>query len=1033
MLIDSKLLPKLAKIEEYYMEMRFKKVAEISPMQMYETREHLRREPDKNTNVKWRNVNRGQRWGGSGVTAWFRGDFRLPMDCEGKKVFLNARTGGESLLLMNGEPQGVFDRFHPIVLLTMKGRTGDRYHIALESYSGSTFPGTQPHEKDIVVAPKSLVFDGADILLQREDVCDFVYNLRVLRQLINALDEHSLRRNQIIKALNKVFAVIDFIPMDQPEKVWRPKLAQARKIMQPLMENKNAPTTPTFGVVNHSHIDTAWLWTLAETRRKCARTFSSMLNLMEQYPEAVFIQSAPCHAEMIREDYPEIFERMKKIARARRWEPNGGMWVEAEVNIASGESLVRNFLFGQQATREMFDYTSDTLWLPDVFGFPASLPQIMRGCGVEYFCTTKLDWNDSTRFPYDTFHWKGIDGTTVLVHFNTIACWADPESLHEFWKRVQHKEIQDRRLCAIGHGDGGGGPMMEMLEVARRIEDLEGCPRIRHTTVSKFMKGVRDELQELPTWSGEMYLENHRGTLTSIADIKRLNRKAEIALRNAEFINVLAASGKGFSYPKEDLRKIWKNLLILQFHDILPGSSIKQVNIEAIDSYQKILREAQALERRALENISHKEKKSNGMNILLFNSLSWERSGEINLEKIPAGFIPSDENIQSQTIINPAGERRLILGGVSIPALGGTIIPFKKGKKTGRTPFKVSENKIETPYAIVTLDKNGAIVSLLDKRAKREIVKYGGVLNRFMLGADIPDAWDNWNTDAGQKVKTSPGAKLIKRKVAAVGNLQLRLRTEYQIGTASKLVQDIVFHALSEQIDFESVLDWKERRALLKTAFDFDILCDFARHEIQFGHLERPMHWNQADDRAQFEVCAHKWTDISDNGFGVALLNDCKYGVCAKDGDFTLTLIKAGVHPDERADAGRHYFTYSILPHAQPFSVDAVARPAYELNTPIITLQSDATVACPPSLFTIDAPNVIVESIKWAEGKKGYTVRLYEAGKMGTHVSIKFSSIPRRVWQTNMLEENPIPLDRANSAINIYIRPFEIKTLVCEI
>lgn len=1033
MLIDSKLLSKLAKIEDYYMEMRFEKVSEISTMQMYETREHLRRESDARAGIKWRDVKRRQKWGGSGMTAWFRGDIRLPKDCEGQKVFVSARTGGETLLFVNGEPRGVFDRFHPIVLLAMKGKAGVKFHIALESYSGHTFPGTQPHEKEITVAPKSLLFDGVDILLLREDVCDFVYNLRVLRQLISTLDEHSLRRNQLIKALNDVFTIIDFIPAEHPEDVWRPKLTEARKIMKPLMEKKNAPTTPWFGVVNHSHIDTAWLWTIAETRRKCARTFSSMLNLMEQYPEAVFIQSAPCHAQMIREDYPEIFERMKKMARVGRWEPNGGMWVEAEVNIASGESLIRHFLFGQRATREMFNFTSDTLWLPDVFGFPASLPQIMRGCGVEFFCTTKLDWNDATRFPYDTFHWKGMDGTTVLVHFNTIACWADPESLHEFWKRVQHKEIQDRRLCAIGHGDGGGGPMMEMLEVARRIEDLEGCPRIRHTTVSKFMKGIRDELQDLPTWSGEIYLENHRGTLTSIADIKRLNRKAEIAMRNAEFLNVIAALQKGAVYPKEDFTKIWKTLLTLQFHDILPGSSIKEVNIEAIDSYQNILVEAQALERRALENIAGKAKNPDGMNMILFNSLSWERKGEISLNSVPAGLVALDKNIQSQTIINPAGEHQLIIGGVAIPALGGTFVSFTKGKMTGASPFKVSANKVETPFAIVRFDKNGSISSLKDKRAKREIVKHGGALNRFLMGEDIPDAWDNWNTDAGQRVRMRRGARLIKREIAADGALQLRLRSEYAIGAASRLVQDIVFHALTAQIDFESVLDWKERRALLKTAFDFDIISDFARHEIQFGHLERPMHWNQADDRAQFEVCAHKWTDISDNGFGMALLNDCKYGVCAKDGDFTLTLIKAGVHPDDRADAGRQFFTYSILPHAEPFSVEAVARPAYELNVPVMARWTDAPELCLASLLTIDAPNVIVESVKWAEEKRGYVVRIYEAGKMGTHVSIKFARVPRRVWETNMLEENPIKLDLANGAININMCPFEIKTLVCEI
>lgn len=1028
MLTDKKILPKLEKIEERYTELRFEKVADVA-MEMWETQEHLRQEPTK---AKWRTAPPGTKWGGSWVTAWFQGDVKLPKACHGRQVFIRAKTGGETLFFVDGQAHGVFDGFHPVVLMTRKGIAGRRYHLAFEAYSGHSFPGTQPHDKGIVIHENSRSFDGVEVLLERKDVTAFVFDLRTLRQLVATLDDNSLRKNRVIRGLMQVYDLLDSMPSEASEQSWRPRLAKARNVMQPLLRSPNGPTAPQFGIIGHSHIDTAWLWPLAETWRKCARTFSSMLNLMEQYPEMTFIQSAPCHTDIVRREYPELFKRIQKMAATGRWEPNGGMWVEPDCNIPSGEAFVRQLLVGQTATREMFGYTSDTLWMPDVFGYSAAMPQILRGCDVEFFCTTKISWNDTTRFPYDTFVWKGIDGTPVIAHYNTIHCWPDPQTLTGQWNWVQHKDVQDRRLMAFGFGDGGGGPMAEMMEMARRVQDLEGCPRASYTTVGEFMRGIRDEIAGLPEWSGELYLECHRGTLTSIAKVKRGNRKAELALRDAELLSTVATL-RGASYPKQTLAETWKALLTSQFHDILPGSSIKEVNNEAIATFDRCIATAEALSEAALRSVCGASRPKKGTHALVANTLSWDRAGEIALVGVPRGMSPADSAMVSQWVENVVGEPVLLVSGAEVPALGCTLIPLHS-KKPARaaSPFTVRGDRVETPHAVVRFDRIGRIVSLLDKASGREVVRRGGALNTLLIGEDIPEKWDNWDIDADQRLKMRIEERLVSRKVMADGPLQLRLRSQYHLGSGSRLTQDMVFHTHSPQIDFETVVEWAERHKLLKAAFEIDVLADFARHEIQYGHAERPTHQNLPQDRARFEVCAHKWSDLSENGFGVALLNDCKYGLSVRPGELALSLLKSGTHPDDRGDQGRHRFTYSLLPHACGFSVESVVRPAYELNVPLRMILAGAEAKGFDGLLTVGAPSVIVECVKWAEKGKRLVVRLYEAGKTGTQCDVAFNLPVKAVSETNLLEERPKRVAMRGNVASLSFRAFEIKTLLCE-
>lgn len=1033
MLVDKKIIAKLESIENRYSKLRFETIAEV-PMEFWCTLEHFTKEPTAADGAAWSPAPAGTKWGDNWLTAWFRGEAVLPEACHGKKVFIQAKTNGDSLFIVDGKYKGVFDVNHPVVLMALEGEAGKTYKLALEAYSGHHIPGCGADENDKAPEPGCKTFEGVFIAAEREEVSSFVFDLRVLRQLANVLEENNLRRNKLIKGLEKVYQLVDAIPTEVPDEAFFARLAEARELMKPLLLDRNGSTMPEFGIVGHSHLDTAWLWPIAETWRKSARTFSSVLNLMDQYPELNFIQSTPYYTEVLKERYPEIYQEICERVKEGRWEPNGAMWVEPDCNIPSGEAFVRQLLVGQRATREMFGYTSDTLWLPDVFGYSAALPQILRGSGVKYFCTTKLSWNDTNRFPYDTFVWKGIDGSSVVSHFNTIHCWPDPETMTKQWADVQHKDIQDRRLCAIGYGDGGGGPMAEMVEVSRRVQDLEGSPRAKFTSVSNFMSRVEKELTELPQWCGELYLELHRGTLTSIAGVKRGNRKTEVAYRNAEFLCSIATLN-GAVYPKQEMDTMWKRLLTNQFHDILPGSSIARVNDEAIAAFDECMADAARVTKQAVHAIA--KTSDEGQSLLVANSLSWARTNQFVLDNAEYGFVPDLNHVKAQWIQNIDDQNKLVVSRLALPALGYTGIPMVKSSKSVQSAFSISDNgnTVESPFAVLRFDEIGRISSFVDKASGRELVKDGGALNTFWLGEDVPGYWDNWDIDRDQGLKMEVQKGFLGREVVADGAVQLRLRSSLSIGGGSLIKQDIVLRADSAQVDFETRIDWSEKHRLLKVGFDLDLFADNAKHEIQYGYVERATHENLSQDRARFESCAHKWSDLSEADFGVALLNDCKYGVSTKGSDIRLSLMKSGLRPDPRGDEGVHYVTYSLLPHHCGFSVESVIKPAYELNIPVVSARVEAEIPefDGGGLLQIDAPNIIVEAVKWAEDGQGLVVRFYDAAKTGRKVSIRFHIPVEEVLETNLLEEELGRYELVDNTITTYVKPFEIKTIVCKL
>ncbi|HZK39020.1 MAG TPA: glycoside hydrolase family 38 C-terminal domain-containing protein, partial [Clostridia bacterium] len=742
----------------------------------------------------------------------------------------------------------------------------------------------------------------------------------------------------------------------------------------------------------------------------------------EQYPEYKFIQSSACHGDMILTHYPNLFERIKKLVAEGRYEPNGAVWVECDCNITSGESMVRQFLWGQRFTRKHFNYTSDCFWLPDTFGYSAAIPQIMKSCGVDYFLTTKIGWNDTNPFPYDTFYWQGLDGTKVFTHFNTTHCPPDAQTLSKqlkegYGETIRETTVTDKRICAYGFGDGGGGPQFEMIELAARCKDLNGVPKAEHMLVSDAMKFIESTAVNPNTFTGELYLELHRGTLTNQHNIKRNNRKAEFSLRDLEFFTVNQAVKNDIVAASTAVEPLYRLMLINQFHDILPGTCIPKAHIQSHEETTEIIETSAAL----IADIADSSVKES---VTLTNTLSFERSSPVFIDYTAGLIVEGDYKQQLYTDLD--GHLKLMISGVRIPAFSSVVLKLVKGTVNNSSAFSLSDNSLSTPFAKVEFDDRGYISSFIDTRLDRELCGEGYPLNTFLVAEDVPLAWDGWDLDADIESKFKDTAELISREIFSQGEVALVLRSKYRLTEKTTVTQDMFFFADTAQVRFDTLMDWQDDHRFLKTAFDTSIMQDFARCEVQFGFVKRPTTRNNSLEKAKFEVLNHKYTDLSEARYGVAILNDCKYAISLDGGQMRLSLHKGGNRPDFRGDKGLHRCVYSFLPHDSGFDVNSVTKPAYELNIPPVVSIGEYPLA---PLIEVKADNIIVEAIKPCEdNERAFIVRMYDAEGAYTPTTIKLFEGAKAAEITNMLEETLETIADVN-AISLTFRPFEIKTL----
>ena len=935
----------------------------------------------------------GQAWGGMWDTTWFRMRGTIPLDWAGRRVDARITLGGggqvgftaEGLIWDEAGPVQGLHHEHRGDRVTASARGGEPVELLIEAaanpippWADLAFPLLMPDPG----GPPLYTLGRAELTVVDEEIEALWLDLRVLMPLADRLPEP--RASQIHRALHEVARIIDRADVAGTAKA-------ARAVLAPLLTGP-ATVPHTITAVGHAHIDTAWLWPLRETRRKCARTFANQLRLMEEFPDYRFTCSQAQQYEWIKEGYPSLWNQIVDRVAAGQWEPVGGMWVEADTNLASGESLVRQFVHGKRFFLDEFGIESREVWIPDVFGYSAALPQIATLAGCTSFVTQKMSWNATNRFPHHSFWWQGLDGSRLFTHFPPAATyngdWTPGEILQSVSAFSDHGR-SDRSLYPFGYGDGGGGPTREMLENARRMADLDGLPRIELGTVAEFLDQAQRDARDLAVWVGELYLETHRGTYTTHADVKRGNRRGEEALRAAELWSVAAAAATDDwdGYPDAELDRLWKLLLLHQFHDIIPGSAIHWVYDDSRRDHAAILEGAAGIISRALTTLA-----GAGQGSVVFNPASHARREVVALP---------DRGLQL----------------VRVEACGWTPAAVEEARAVDASADGFDNGRVRVRW-----DGDGLLTEVWDHEHQRDVLAAGRRGNVFQLHDDHPNAFDAWDVDPTYRDRMVDLVDAEHIEVVQSDPLRASLRVERRFGN-SRITQLMHVTAGSRRIEFETEVDWQESHRFLKVMFPVAIRSSRASFGIQHGYVERPTVVNTSWDAARFEVCAHRWADLSEAGYGVALLNESKYGYDVRGDELRLSLLRAPSYPDPIADRGIHRFGYALLPHGGDLRV--VIEEAEAFNLPLSVVPGSST----GRVLGMDRPGVSVEAVKMADRERAVVVRLCEVRGARGPVTLTPGFPIAGATRTDLLERDLEPLDVREGSVHLTLRPFELVTV----
>ena len=962
----------------------------------------------------------GQQWGPAWGTTWIHMTGTVPSSAQGRKVELVVDLGfsqswpgfqAEGLVF---RPDGStvkalnpFNTWLPVAEHAQGGEVIDLYVEAASNpfvFTDNPFVPTRLGEKFTAGDTPRYTMARADINIFNSAVWELVQDLEVLDQLQTELDIGNPRRWNILHAVEHALDALDLSNIPGTAAAARAELIEV--LAQPAHASAHQLTA-----IGHAHIDSAWLWPVRETVRKVARTASNVLNLLEQDPEFHFAMSSAQQFQWLKEHSPEVFERIKDAVTEGRFIPVGGMWVESDTNMVGSEAMARQFVFGQRFFAENFGVQCQEVWLPDSFGYSAALPQIVKLAGAQWFLTQKISWNTVNKFPHHTFNWEGIDGTRVFTHFPPVDTYNSQLSGAELAHAVSNfrdKGAAKNSLVPFGWGDGGGGPTREMLARAKRTKNLEGSARVTLRSPRDFFTAAQAEYPHAPVWKGELYLELHRGTYTSQALTKQGNRRSEHLLREAELWCATAAVHGLLDYPHADLDRLWKLVLLNQFHDILPGSSIAWVHREAAADYARA-----SLELNALIAAAQRTLAAAADSPLTFNGSPYPRHG---IAPFAAG------------ITAPATAQ------VRIVREGGDVV-------------------VHNELISVRFDVDGVISSIRDVAAHRELVPAGQSANLLQLHTDFPNMWDAWDIDQFYKNTVTDVRALDSLEVAQVdGAAEVTIKRTFR---KSHITQRVRISPESKTVMVDNDVDWHEQETLLKAAFPLDVHADHARFETQYGHIQRATHENTSWDNARFEVCAHRWVHVGEPGFGAAVINDSSYGhdVSRHQGTHgssfstvRLSLLRGPRFPDPGTDQGHHHFSYGLVVGAE--IQDAVAA-GYALNLPERTAGAGAggrlgadvaaahTAAVEP-LVSTDSSAALIEAVKLADDRSGdVIVRLYEP--LGARAMVTLSaSFPVADAQENNLLEQPYdagsltwcgPSADSAGQIRLALRPFQILTI----
>ncbi|WP_411089720.1 alpha-mannosidase [Streptomyces sp. 061-3] len=974
----------------------------------------------------------GTEWGRPWSTSWFRLEGTVPEAWAGRHVEVVVDPGfsgqgpgfqAEGMLYDDGGVplKGIHPHNrHLTVSASVSG--GEPVSLLLEAAANPAVleHGFEPTALgDVLTAGDRPLyrFASADLAVLDEEVWHLVLDIEVLSELMHELPADRSRRHEILRALERMLDALDLHDVAGTAAAGRAELAGA-------LSRPASASAHRISAAGHAHIDSAWLWPLRETVRKASRTFANVTALAQDYPELVFACSQAQQYAWVRDHQPHIWERIKRAVADGQWAPVGSMWVESDANMPGGEALARQIVHGKRFFEQELGVETQEIWLPDSFGYTAAFPQLARLAGVKWFLTQKLSWNQTNKMPHHTFWWEGIDGTRVFTHFPPVDTYNanfHASQLAHAEKNFADKGRATRSLVPFGWGDGGGGPTREMLEKARRLRDLEGSPRVEIEKPSAFFAAAEEEYAEqAPVWSGELYLELHRATYTTQAKTKQGNRRSEHLLREAELWATAAAlRSPGYAYPYETLDRVWKTVLLHQFHDILPGSSIAWVHREARDTYEQVRAELADLVADAVTELGAAD------GLVALNSSPYERSQVIELDAEASAVLPSGAQVQ------PLDEWRTAVfagsPGLGAGLLDGSAVPEREAvaSRTADDGFVLDNGLLR-----VTVDRDGLIAAVRDLDAHREVIAPGHRANLLQLHPDHPNHWDAWDIDRHYRRSRTDLTDADSVELIEEGPLRTAVRVVRTFGK-SRIVQEIRLAAGSRQIDIDTEVDWQESEKVLKAAFPLDVHAERSTSEIQFGHVHRATHDNTGWDAARFEICAHRWLRVAEPGYGIAVLNDSTYGhdvtrtphEAGLATTVRLTLLRAPHSPDPETDLGTHRFRYALAPGAEV--TDAV-RAGLALNLPLRA----AVAPVVPSLVTTGHPAVTVESVKLAEDRSGdVIVRLYESagGRAAATLRVGFPVVRAQI--TDLLER---PLHEATAdehGLVVELRPFQILTV----
>ncbi|MGV8897039.1 MAG: alpha-mannosidase [Rhodoglobus sp.] len=937
----------------------------------------------------------GEQWGAPWGTTWLHVTGEIPASWDQKGTrpelvvnlsFSTATPGFQAEAIAYSPNGDIIKSLEPLNTYVPLGEAGTAVDLFLEAAANPnvagnfTFAPTAHGDKATAGKDPLYRLRRLELGLLDVEVWELLQDVWSLSGLMRTLPATLPRRAEIMYALDRMVDAIN--PDDIAGTAGAGRAELAGVLAQPAYASAHQ-----LAAVGHAHIDSAWLWPVRETVRKVARTFSNVLALMEENPDFVFAASSAQQYLWLKEHYPALFERVKAQAHAGRFVPVGGMWVESDTNMPGGEALARQFIHGKKFFMEEFGIEPLEVWLPDSFGYSAALPQIVAAAGSKWFLTQKISWNETNRMPHHTFLWEGIDGTRIFTHFPPVDTYMSELSASELalaQSQYAEKGMAKTSLVPFGWGDGGGGPTREMLAAAARTKDLEGSPQVTLSSPRQFFEKAEAEYANPPVWTGEMYLELHRGTYTSQANTKLGNRRSEHLLREAELWATTASVLGGDEYPYAALDTAWRTVLLQQFHDILPGSSIAWVHQEAERQYADVAETLNALIGASLSSIA-----GEGDVEVAFNA------GPYALDGVPA------------------------LGGASATA---TVACGTRNDG--------DDVVLENSLVRVRVDPRGVIVSLFDIVAQRELVPAGAAANVLQLFRDLPNQWDAWDIDESYKQN---GQDLLE--VVSVTTQDDAVRVEREFG-ASRVVQLITLSATTASVDITTTVDWHEREKLLKLSFPLDVHADRAASEIQFGHLYRPTHANTSWDSARFETVAHRWVQVGEPGYGVCVANDSIYGHDIRRSEMAdgatatmvrLSLLRAPLFPDPECDQGVHTFVVSIRAGA---GIPEAVEEGYRLNLPLRTVRGSGA---PAPILAVDTPGVVVEAVKLADDRSGdVIVRLYEAHGSRTSTTLSTEFGWTSVAETDLLEratdQNAVT-STTESTVSLSLRPFQLVTL----